>query len=84
MLAVLSDGMRAEPGEHHWRLYDVDTGEDLTLRAPDELARLRQAATDWLAVGLQRVAASPPSGRVQLPPGAAETLDALGYVGRTR
>jgi arylsulfatase A-like enzyme len=78
MLAVVSDTLRAERRTDDWRLYDVATNEDLTLVEPGELARLRSAATDWLATGLARVSASPRAEPVTLPPGAAETLDALG------
>ncbi|MHC5211505.1 MAG: sulfatase [Planctomycetota bacterium] len=80
-LAVLMDTLRAERRDDGWRVYDVASGEDLTLLEPDAVARLRDAATDWLAEGLRRGSGAPPPSRVALPPGAQETLDALGYVG---
>lgn len=83
-LAVLSDARRAAREERGWRLFDADAGEDLTLLEPLELARLRDAATDWLADGLRRTAASAAAVPVELPAGADDTLDALGFVEPTR
>jgi arylsulfatase A-like enzyme len=74
-LAVLADALRAVREQQGWRLYDVATAEDLTLLAPDELARMRNAATDWLAEGRRRAAAAAGSARARDFTGATDSAD---------
>jgi arylsulfatase len=80
-LAVLRDGYRAERGDGDWKLYETDTGEDVTLYRADLLVELRAAAARWFSVSRAREAFGQEYGQILLDESELGQLQALGYFG---
>jgi len=79
-LAVLRGRWRAERQQGHWRLFDEDTGQNVSSAMQTELLALRAVAEAWLA---ERAGAGAAEGdTIPLSAEAQSGLEALGYFGR--
>jgi len=80
-LAVLRDGYRAERTDAGWRVFDVETHEDVSAYRADLLPQLSASAARWFNRSRERDAFGEEFDTVSLDEQALQQLEALGYTG---